>query len=217
MLTLIIVRLTEAEIAREQAEIEKQAKEKKNAEQAREQARSRCFAAARKGDLHSLRADALQYNINLTAARGSNKETMLHVAAAGQGTPEVAQFLVEKGVDVEALTNEKYSAFHLAIRSGNLPLVQYFHTTHSKVCHPSKATEPGPTPLQLALQSEKVDVVQYLVKYAPVHDVANCWNFVEANMDETQDDEKQKWQDIKKVLQTKVSFTSLAVSWSCFH
>lgn len=197
--------LSEAEIAREQAEMDKHAKDKKNADRAREQARSRCFNAARNGDLQSLKADVQQFNIDVTVARGGNKETMLHVAAAGKGTPEVAAFLIEKGVAVDALTNEKYTPFQLAAMHGNLPLVQYIHTSHSKLCHPSKATERGTTPLQLAIQSENPEVVRYLVKYAPVHDVTNCWNTVEVNLEGAENDvEKAKWETMRKVLQTKV-------------
>ncbi|EIM89545.1 ankyrin [Stereum hirsutum FP-91666 SS1] len=201
----------EAEIAREQAELDKRMKDKKNADRAREQARSRCFTAARNGDLQSLKADAQQYNIDVTVARGGNKETMLHVAAAGKGTPEVAAFLIEKGLSVDALTNEKYTPFHLAAMNGNLSLVQYIHTSHPKLCHPSKATERGTTPLQLALQSENPDVVRYLVKYAPVHDVTTCWNTVEVNLEGAENDaERSKWENIRKVLQTKRGFQPFA-------
>jgi hypothetical protein len=50
---------------------------------------------------------------------------------------------------------------------------------HLNGCHPSKATSSGgkvkKTPLQLAISSGNVSVVECLLRYATVHDVENCW------------------------------------------
>lgn len=44
-------------------------------------------------------------------------------------------------------------------------------------CHPSKAAQDAAkrTPLQLAIHTGAVDMIQLMVKYATVHDVEACW------------------------------------------
>ncbi|KAE9408245.1 hypothetical protein BT96DRAFT_28448 [Gymnopus androsaceus JB14] len=98
---------------------------------------------------------------------------MLHVAAQSSGG-DMIKFLLEKGADVEALDGEDLTAFHLAVRAGNVPAAKVL-LTHKDV-HPSRAAKNGQTPLQLAIKSKNLDMISLVVKDATVHDVRRCWD-----------------------------------------
>jgi ankyrin repeat protein len=94
------------------------------------------------------------------------------------------------GADPAALDPSQFTPFHVAISRGNMPvtrhLISLYRNTKSTDpryqsfcdgCHPSKAAKDknGSTPLQLAITSGKIDMVQLLLKDATVHNVEKCW------------------------------------------
>lgn len=84
---------------------------------------------------------------------------------------------------------------------GNLPVVKYFLARRAKFsdcCHPSKKALDGRTPLQLAITSGSVPLVEFLLKDATVHDVERCWMIVTTSPDIRD--------DIRNTLEMKVCF-----------
>lgn len=141
-------------------------------------------------------------------------DMLLHAAAqSSQSSADMIQFLLEKGMhgllhilfpitslvgaDVQTLNSEDLTAFHLAVRSGNVPVAKVL-LTHKDV-HPSRAAKNGQTPLQLAVKSknQNLEMVSLIVKDATVHDVRRCWEIADVS------------DEVKKVLNTKVSFIDL--------
>ncbi|KAI0275478.1 hypothetical protein BC834DRAFT_853070 [Gloeopeniophorella convolvens] len=167
----------EAQIAREQAEVDRKAKEARNQARARDQLRSRVYDAARRGDFDAMQADILGHDIDVKSRPG-RADSILHIAA-DKAKPEVLRFLVEHGAEVDTLNGSKLASFHVAVRNGNLAAAQYFIESHPKDVHPSRAADNGATPLQLSVESGNVDLVIFLVRFAPVHDVAARFASVE--------------------------------------
>jgi ankyrin repeat protein len=94
------------------------------------------------------------------------------------------------GADPSALDPSHLTPFHVAISRGNTPVARhlislYRNTKNSDPryqlfcdgCHPSKAAKDkdGTTPLQLAIRSDNLDMVELLLKDATVHNVEKCW------------------------------------------
>ena len=52
--------------------------------------------------------------------------------AAGEGSPPIVQYIIEKGVNVEAKDKTKNTPVNLACQSGHLPIVQYFIRSKDK-------------------------------------------------------------------------------------
>jgi ankyrin repeat protein len=84
--------------------------------------------------------------------------------------------------------------FHVAILRGNTPvarhLISLYRNTKSTDpryqsfcdgCHPSKAAKDkdGSTPLELAIKSGSIDMVELLLKDATVHNAQRCWSQLE--------------------------------------
>lgn len=105
------------------------------------------------------------------------------------------------GVDVNAVNSEDLTAFHLAVRSGNLAVSQVL-LAHRDV-HPSRAAKNGETPLQLAIKSKDLSILRLVIKDATVHDVQRCWDATDIS------------DEMREVLRSKVCFTtSLGMRYS---
>lgn len=91
------------------------------------------------------------------------------------------------GAEPAALNPSNLTPFHVAIACGNIPVARHFiflyrntkstdpkYQSFCNGCHPSKATK-GTTPLQLAIKSKNIDMVELLLNDATVHDVKRCW------------------------------------------
>lgn len=115
------------------------------------------------------------------------------------------------GADPAALDTSLHTPFHVAILQGNTPVVRHLISLYRNTkstdpkyqplrdgCHPSKAAKDknGSTPLQLAMKSENIAVIEVLLKDATVHDIERCWG---------QLDENARRGQLGAVLLTKVS------------
>lgn len=173
--------------------------------------------AARTGDVPLISRLFSQFPLEVNEREGNGKkqnnkgDTLLHAAAqSSRSSADMITFLLEKGMhglshillpiislvgaDVQTLNSEDLTAFHLAVRSGDVPVAKVL-LTHKDV-HPSRAAKNGQTPLQLAVKSknQNLEMLSLIVKDATVHDVRRCWE-----MDDISD-------EARKVLTTKVSF-----------
>lgn len=105
--------------------------------------------------------------------------------------------MVHVGADPAALDPSSLSPFHVAILSGNTPVVRHFISLYRNIkstdpkyqsfcdgCHPSKATasKGENTPLQLAIKRENIDVIELLLRDATVHDVEKCWGLLDQGL-----------------------------------
>lgn len=94
------------------------------------------------------------------------------------------------GADPSALDPSHLTPFHVAIVCGNTAVVRHLITLYRNTkstdpryqslcdgCHPSKAAKDkdASTPLQLAIKSGNLDMVELLLKDATVHNVERCW------------------------------------------
>lgn len=108
------------------------------------------------------------------------------------------------------LNGEKLNAFHVAAKYGNVAAIRFFMDV--KGIHPAKASDNGQTPLQLAIAAPSiaddmdavVELVEVLVKPAPVHDVAKCYAAVETELANPDGAKKQTYAKIKDALLKKV-------------
>ncbi|KAF8892667.1 hypothetical protein BD779DRAFT_1510231 [Infundibulicybe gibba] len=169
-------------------ELEAEEKEKKKvaAEKAKDQQRlasavQQTFQAARKGDASTVRKllEEYQFSVNKSAKKSKSEavESLLH-AAASACDENLFNYLVDKGADPMGLNQARLTPFHVAILSGNVPLVERLLRRRGKAAegiHASKAAADGRTPLQLALAGGCSQMVELLLKDATVHDVEYCW------------------------------------------
>ncbi|KAJ3805126.1 hypothetical protein F5876DRAFT_82142 [Lentinula aff. lateritia] len=168
------VREFELECEAEEAERKRQAKEVARQATRLAIAQTEAYQAIRMGNLSSIRQLFSQFNLNPNNPSSKKKmregkyDTMLHAAAQSSHTDAtMVQFLLEKGI-------EDLTAFHLAVRSGNLAASQVL-LAHRDV-HPSRAAKNGETPLQLAIMSRDLSILRLVIKDATVHDVQRCWD-----------------------------------------
>ncbi|KAJ3935487.1 MAG: hypothetical protein NXY57DRAFT_1097962 [Lentinula lateritia] len=168
------VREFELECEAEEAERKRQAKEVAREATRLAIAQTEAFQAIRIGNLSSIRKLFSQFNLNPNNPSSKKKmregkyDTMLHAAAQSSHTDAaMVQFILEKGI-------EDLTAFHLAVRSGNLAVSQVL-LAHRDV-HPSRAAKNGETPLQLAIKSKDLSILRLVIKDATVHDVQRCWD-----------------------------------------
>ncbi|KAF9076133.1 hypothetical protein BDP27DRAFT_1313947 [Rhodocollybia butyracea] len=170
------VRDFEREIEAEKAEQRRLVKEA-NAEAKRvTQAYVDAFQAATKGDRTSLErlVSEFKLDVNHRSGKKATPYTLLLAAAQStQDTAKVVEFLLGKGADVSLTNGDDLTAFHLACSSGNIFAAKVL-LAHKDV-HPSRAARNGMTPLQLALKSRSLEMLQLVLKDATVHDVERCW------------------------------------------
>jgi hypothetical protein len=79
------------------------------------------FAAASAGNIEAVRR-AVATDPSVLTAREWDDATLLHLAV-GQNHKELAEFLLDKGADVNALTTDHLTPLHMAAQNGNLDIV----------------------------------------------------------------------------------------------
>ncbi|KAJ7043370.1 hypothetical protein C8F04DRAFT_1074557 [Mycena alexandri] len=185
----------ELEIAAEQREIQRQAKEKSKDENRRAAAYQQAFQAARTGKASMVISLVQEYDLDVNGPEkmqrataktkpATNYQTLLH-AACRRSDEGLIIFLLDKGADPQALNDAKLHPFHVAIACGNVSVVSFFLLRRVRGgttpgCHPSKAAPDGRTPLQIALAGGNAEMVALMTKEATVHDVERCWLLPEA-------------------------------------
>lgn len=90
---------------------------------------------------------------------GLLERTSLH-QAAGWLTPDVVQYLIDKGVDINAVDINEWTPLHLASFCGKVDNVETLINNGAKL---DSVTLDGRTPLHLAIQKDHVQVVDKLL------------------------------------------------------
>ncbi|KAH7106021.1 DnaJ-domain-containing protein [Auriculariales sp. MPI-PUGE-AT-0066] len=94
--------------------------------------RSDIFAAMRNGDAARVKKGVWEDSVDAAGPEiigNSAGETLLHIAA-GRGDIELVHWLDEHNAEVDDRDTSGYTAFHLALEKGIMPVIDYFMKTH---------------------------------------------------------------------------------------
>ncbi|KAF7978096.1 hypothetical protein HWV62_1496 [Athelia sp. TMB] len=211
----------EREIAAEQAELDRIAREEALARSRFAAAHDHAFQLASDGRSAELRKLVEEYALDVNKPRSQKEDnstkmmskfpTMLHRAAQSGDTATVV-YLLEKGSKADAVDAAFLTPFHTAILQGNISVTRHFlslyrttkstdpkYQSYRDGCHPNKAAKDkaGTTPLQLAIRSGNLEMVELFLKEATVHDAERCWKMI---------DNDQRQGPMGRTLRTKNGF-----------
>lgn len=125
------------------------------------------FADASAGNLAAVKA-AVDKDRSVLAAREWDDATLLHVAV-GQNQKEMASYLLNEGVDVNAVTKDKLTPLHMAAQNGNVPISQLLLDHRAKI---NPVDSKGWTPLDRANKWAHPDTAEFLRQHGG-HEGAN--------------------------------------------
>lgn len=125
------------------------------------------FADASAGNIDAVRR-AVATDPSVLTAREWDDATLLHLAV-GQNHKELAEFLLDKGADVNALTQDHLTPLHMAAQNGNLEIVQLLLSRKAKL---DAVDSKGWTPLDRARKWRHPGVADFLVKQG-AHETAS--------------------------------------------
>jgi ankyrin repeat protein len=115
------------------------------------------LADAQAGNLEAVKA-AVEKDHSVLTAKEWDDATLVHLAV-GQNHKEVAEYLLEAGADVNALTKDKLTPLHMAAQNGNLEIVKLLINRKAKI-NPVDAK--GWTPADRATKWGHPDVAEFL-------------------------------------------------------
>jgi hypothetical protein len=208
----------EREVQEEAAKEKEEAAKKERSEKAIRDARNNAFAAARRGDGDELKriVELFDLDVNLPripkATESKGYESLLHLVSASSRTtiPTIVWLTSQRNASPSALNSFGLSPFHVAVLKGNTDIVKWYvglspldngaKVKNKEGCHPGKAVgkDTSRTPLDLAMESGNVQVVELMVKFATVHKVTSIWEHL--NLGDNQESE------VRRVLLTKNGF-----------
>ena len=104
-------------------------------------------------------------DINVQTKR--RKETPLHLALY-DGNIEMAIYLIEREARCDLLDTSQKNALHIAVRSGYLNVIEKITSKHgTNMLH--EANDEVQTPLQIAIETERLDTVALLLQKGALH------------------------------------------------
>ena len=118
------------------------------------------FADAQAGKLEAIKADVEKDRSVLTAKEWDDA-TLLHLAV-GQNHKELAEYLLDAGADVNALTKDKLTPLHMAAQNGNLEIVKLLIDRKAKI---NPVDSKGWTPSDRAVKWGHPDVAEFLKQH----------------------------------------------------
>jgi|SRR6185437_11005895 len=118
------------------------------------------FAAASGGDLVTLKKD-VDADPRLVKATEWDNATLLHDAVQ-QNHQEAAAYLLDKGADINAVTQDGLTPLHMAAQNGNIAIITLLLERGAKI-NPVDAK--GWTPLDRASNWSHPDAVEFLRKH----------------------------------------------------
>ncbi|KAF4615025.1 hypothetical protein D9613_002692 [Agrocybe pediades] len=185
-----------AEEKKAQAEAERKSAEERAKEILRkaQETRTSVFAAAREGDAEKVKQGI--WEVNVDAAGGEVRsgcepyvkdfpsdasETLLHIAAQ-KGDADLVQWLDSHGADPEERNSQGLTALHIALRQGNLTIVEHFIETYPPNDRDYKAVYECPSSdslLSFALESREPELVWMILdkKLASPSDMNQAWTW----------------------------------------
>ncbi|OCB85935.1 hypothetical protein A7U60_g7069 [Sanghuangporus baumii] len=157
-----------------------------------QQKRSAVFAAARCGDAEAVKKGIWEDSVD--AAGGEirpgceefvprppqdTSETLLHLAAANRNV-ELVEWLVNHNAEPDERNSNGFTAFHLALQKGYIPIVQYFFRSlpPTDADHQSIYTAPPSTDLlQLAMNAFEPELVWMVLAnmFASKQQISEAW------------------------------------------
>lgn len=114
-------------------------------------------AAATGGDLATLQR-ALDKDPALINAREWGNATLLH-DSVGQNHLDVAKYLLNKGADANAVTQDGLTALHMAAQNGNIAIIALLLERGAKI---NPVDSKGWTPLDRAMKWGHADAAKFL-------------------------------------------------------
>ncbi|KAL5489755.1 hypothetical protein ACEPAI_4587 [Sanghuangporus weigelae] len=161
-------------------------------QQQMQQNRSAVFAAVRCGDTEAVKKGIWEDSVD--AAGGEirpgcedfvprppqdTSETLLHIAVANINV-ELVEWLVNHNAEPDERNSNGFTAFHLALQKGYIPIVQYFFRSLSPTDadHQAIYTAPPSTDLlQLAMESFEPELVWMVLenKLASKQQISEAW------------------------------------------
>ncbi|KAF9265549.1 DnaJ-domain-containing protein [Marasmius fiardii PR-910] len=156
--------------------------------------RSSVFNAARSSDAKKVKSGIWESNVDAAGGEvkpgyeefvkmppNDPKETLLHIVAK-RGDLELLSWLDSHNADPDERDSEDLTAFHVAVRSGNLPIVNYFLENHSFDGEDAKEVYRSPSSsilstLRLAVESGSHQVVKLVLEKGLVtgQEVNDVW------------------------------------------
>lgn len=119
------------------------------------------YDAAADGDLSSV-TELMSFDKSQANKEDPTGWTPLHYAAAGNHV-EIAKFLIENGADINLKTaTDGKSALHWGAFHGHLPVVELLI---SKGANINDKDDDGYTPLDIAKQTEKRNLIHFLEEH----------------------------------------------------
>ncbi|KAG7092634.1 hypothetical protein E1B28_008976 [Marasmius oreades] len=158
--------------------------------------RSSVFNAARSGDAQKVRQGIWESNVDAVGGEikagyeefvkvppNDPKETLLHIVVKG-GDLELVAWLDSHNADPEERDSEDLTAFLVAVRLGNLPIINYFLENHpfddedNKKVY--KSSSSSLSVLQLAVESGILQVVKLVLEkgLATSQEVNDVWAWI---------------------------------------
>lgn len=139
--------------------------------------------AASKGDLVTVKT-LLSENPDLANAADEKGSAPLH-SACYEGHPEVVEFLLEKGADIEALNGRGFTPLQLAVYGGRRDVVELLLEKGADINAENK--QMGMTVLDLAflgeIQARKLDIAPLLIEKGATFDINKKNRFGYTNLD----------------------------------
>ncbi|WP_245970163.1 ankyrin repeat domain-containing protein [Wolbachia endosymbiont of Bemisia tabaci] len=135
--------------------------------------------------------ELIEAGANINAVTTVQKETPLHIAVR-YGHKEVAELLLNKGANVNAVERRKWTPLHTAVKSGKVEVAELLLDRGANV---NAVDKKGRTPLSIVASDDyhigycdKLMVVRTIIAYAVIHSgittnqsvlltIVNCPNF----------------------------------------
>src|SRR5579862_8246900 len=117
------------------------------------------FADAAAGHLEGVKA-AVSNDRSVLTAREWDNATLLHVAV-GQNQREMAAYLLDEGVDVNAITKDGLTPLHMAAQNGNIPIAKLLLDHRAKI---NALDAKGWTPLDRASKWGHAETAEFLAQ-----------------------------------------------------
>ncbi|KAJ6497051.1 hypothetical protein C8R47DRAFT_1113655 [Mycena vitilis] len=159
-------------------------------------------------------------NAFVKATPKDEQETLLHIAARN-GDTELVEWLDAHSADAEERDSRNFTAFHVALQCGHIPIVAYFFQEYPPKDSDSKGIYQPPeskTSLSLALESHEPELVWMILEngLATEQDINLSWTWITSTKGRAamkklgrkgNGNNAEKFEDIMKLLMRYGGFT----------
>lgn len=121
------------------------------------------FADASAGNLQAVKA-AVDADPSVLKATEWDGATLLHIAV-GQNQTDMAAFLLDRGADVNAITQDRLTPLHMASQNGNISIIQLLLDHKAKI---NPVDSKGWTPLDRANMWRHTEAAAFLRQHGAI-------------------------------------------------